>query len=549
MLFDNLYKHELKDALITEKGERIKYGELLAKIKQVKLGEARKLVFIYVENNVSSIIAYIACIQSNHPVLLLNPDSREQNQDITDLYQPNIIINCVNDQLMIENVHDKFIDMHPELSVLLSTSGSTGSPKLVKLSKSNISANTDAICQYLELTDSDRAITTLKFNYSYGLSIINAHLNVGGSIFLTDISITDKSFWAYFFKYNITSFSGVPYSYELLRRQEIDFSSFQSLRYLTQAGGRLAPELVKHFSQQGSNGKFDFFVMYGQTEASPRISYLPAKYIHEYSDCIGMAIPNGELQIVDVNNNQISSTKQQGELRYKGPNVMMGYAYHTKDLATKESIEWLYTGDIAVKNAQGLFKLVGRVSRFVKPYGVRISLDDIQADLSAQNMLVGVTSVEEHIVIAIESVMNNFSKAEITAILSEKYKIPESSFQVYLVEGIPTLSNGKINYHAIKNLTTTDLTSETRGLRTFFKLFAEEFLTAIGNKKHTWSNLIELFIFYFPNEKIGFDSTFSSLSGDSLQYVSVSLEIESYLGLLPAQWHIKSIEELEGMRK
>ena len=551
MLFDNIHQFESNTALITDDGASITYKELLAKIKefQRQIGVDKKLIFIEVTNNSHSIIAYLACVMANHPILLLNPDSKAQNKHVIDLYQPNLVIAC-DDQIRVKQLHSQPIPLHAELAILLSTSGSTGSPKLVKISTKGIFENTHAICQYLNLTQNDRAITSLRFNYSYGLSIINAHLHVGASIFLTNSSITDNVFWQYFAQHEITSFSGVPYSFELIKRQNINLFEFKHLRYLTQAGGKLAPELVKYFAQHGKRKNIDFFVMYGQTEASPRISYLPPKFAIDHPDCIGISLLNGELQIIDEYGKPILLPDQQGELRYRGPNVMMGYANNREDLADKEPIEWLYTGDIAIRNEENLFKIVGRISRFVKPFGIRINLDDIQRALSKQGITAAVASCNEEIIIAIESLTSNLSSAEILTILNNEYKIPQASFKIYLLDKIPTLSNDKFDYLSVSKLLPSEKNiQEKRGIKALFKIFAEEFLSTLGYKKPLWTDLISLFSFYFPDRNIDFNSSFVGLSGDSLQYVSVSLELENYLDILPQDWHNLTIQTLEGMKR
>lgn len=550
MLFDDLTLFESNIALITDTGEQLTYGELFQKVEfaQQKLGDGRKLVFIYVDNNINSIVAYIACVTANHPVLLLNPDSEPSTQSVTDAYTPNIIIHCTDNNLLIQHQNQNPIELHPELAILLSTSGSTGSPKLVKLSKENITSNTAAICKYLNLSDNDRAITTLKINYSYGLSIVNAHLDVGASVVLTNASTTDSDFWQHFSTHAVTSFSGVPYHFEMLHRQGRDLKQFPMLRYVTQAGGKLSPELVKQFAKQGALADFEFFVMYGQTEASPRISFLPPQWADEHPDCIGVAVPQGELQIIDSNGRQIVSKNQEGELRYRGPNVMMGYASEKGDLATKKDIAWLNTGDIATRNERNLFKIVGRKSRFVKIYGVRMSLDDLQNNLNAQGFATGVTNVDEKVIVAVESQQDLGDGPKVIRFLSEKFDLPATTIEVIIVTQLPKLANGKIDHSAIKSLFAHQHLPGKKGMATFGRLWLEEFLNLTGIERYQWSTLLELFAFHFPDDTININTTFNCLSGDSLRYVTFSLDLETYLGALPYEWHLKTITELEVLR-
>lgn len=554
MLFDKLSSYVDKVALIDEHGRAYSYRELTLKVNEIsaKIGKQRKLIFLIVNNNFCSVATYIACVTCKHPVLLLNPDSSKQNNYVIAQYSPNLIIDCSNNEVEINHCDSTELSLHPELCILLSTSGSTGSPKLVKVSQTNISANTESIIEYLSLSDTDRTITSLKFNYSYGLSVINTHLHCGGSIVLTDTSVTDGKFWQLAQQHQITSLSGVPYTYELLSRQSNTLNDLANLRYLAQAGGKLAPELIQKFATLCSERNANFFVMYGQTEASPRISYLPPEYALEFPSHIGVPVPNGRLKIIDTEGNFIEQTDTPGELVYQGPNVMMGYAKAVNDLNTKETIDWLKTGDIAEFNQHGLFKIVGRSSRFVKPFGVRINLDDIQAYLSTTGVINAVSNVDEQIVIGIEIQSESpQSIEEIKNGLSTNFKIANSTFTIYPVKSLPLLANGKIDYTEIKNLhlNSKEHQQEKADIKTFFKILGRELLLAAGLKKHQRNNVLEIYIHHFPHKNVEINHSFSSLSGDSLSYVSISLELEGYLGKLPYNWHEKTIKELELSRE
>lgn len=531
MLFDDLTLFESNIALISDSGEQVTYGDLLRRVESVRqyLGDGRKLVFIYIDNNVNSIVAYIACVTADHPVLLLSSDNESQMQSATNAYTPNVIIHCTDDDLMMQHQHQSPIELHPELALLLSTSGSTGSPKLVKLSKENITSNTADICSYLKISQSDRAITTLKLNYSYGMSIINTHLNVGASVVLTNTSIADAEFWLRFSAHEITSFSGVPYHFEMLHRQGRNLMEFPKLRYATQAGGKLSPELVQQFAKQGARANFEFFVMYGQTEASPRMSFLPPQWADKYPDCIGIPVHHGELQLIDTDGHQLVADNQEGELCYRGPNVMIGYANETGDLATKEDIPWLNTGDIAIRNEHNLFKIVGRKSRFVKLFGIRVSLDDLQNSLNAAGLTSGVTNVDEKVIVAIESIQNLDDSSKVLDLLSEQFNLPDTAIEVIPVAQIPKLTTGKTDHNAIRSMFAEQNLPAKRETATYWGLWLEEFLSLTGIKPYQWSTLIELFASHFPGEAIEAGTTFNNLSGDSLQYVTFSLDLETYL--------------------
>lgn len=551
MLFKNFDNYSKKTALILTDDTQVSYEDLQIKVNKIarKLGIDRKLVFIEVNNNLTSIITYLACVQNNHPVLLLNADSVEQNQAIITLYQPNIVINAKGNepQFVTHNPHQ--LDLHSDLCLLLATSGSTGSPKLVKLSHKNIFSNTQSIASYLDLSDSDRAITSLKFNYSYGLSIINSHLHVGASIFLTNNSINDPCFWQQFNKHNITSFSGVPYNFEVLAKQNFKFDKFSSLRYITQAGGKLSTTLIQHFAEMGKRYRYNFYVMYGQTEASPRISYLPPENCISHSDYIGVPVPGGTISLLDESGNTITEPNIAGELAYKGPNVMIGYAKSVEELAIAEKITWLHTGDIAIQNQLGLFKITGRKSRFAKPFGIRVNLDDIQSELSELSIINAVSSENELIIIAIESsAKKSWPESKILNLLESKFNINRIAFSLQFIENMPLLSNGKLDYRSIAKLGTSAEGSSKSKAFLFIQFFKEELLLLSGIKSNCWNSIKEIYSHFFNGQNIIDTSTFISHAGDSLLYVSISIELEQYLGHLPHNWHLCTLEALEKMK-
>jgi acyl-CoA synthetase (AMP-forming)/AMP-acid ligase II len=244
----------------------------------------------------------------------------------------------------------------------------------VRLSYAAIDANAKQIAEYLELTARDRPITTLPIHYSYGLSVVTSHLNVGATIILTGQSVIDAAFWQLVRKEEVTSLAGVPYTYELLDRVGFRDMSLPSLRTLTQAGGRLPPETVRRYTEWAKARDARFFVMYGQTEATARMSYMPPARILDAPDCIGIPIPRGSFRLIDETGTTISSPGTVGELVYSGPNVMLGYALSPDDLSKGRELEELRTGDLASRDAQGLYRIVGRKSRFAKLYGLRINL-------------------------------------------------------------------------------------------------------------------------------------------------------------------------------
>jgi len=220
--------------------------------------------------------------------------------------------------------------------LLLTTSGSTGSPKLVRLSAKNLQSNAAAIAEYLGLTREERAITVLPMNYTYGLSVINSHLHSGARILLTNAPVIQKPFWEFFHLQEATSLVGVPYTYAMYHRMGLFKMELPSLRYMTQAGGKLPAAMVKEFAQWARTRGIRFFVMYGQTEATARMSYLPPDRVIEKTASVGVAIPGGRFSILDANNREITQSGVDGELVYRGPNVSLGYAESRADLEKED---------------------------------------------------------------------------------------------------------------------------------------------------------------------------------------------------------------------
>ena len=265
------------------------------------------------------------------------------------------------------------LEVHPDLALLLTTSGSTGSPKLVRLTLRNLAANAESIAQYLQLTPQERPITSLPMSYSYGLSVINSHLQVGATIVFTEDGVLQREFWDAVDQHHCTSFAGVPYTYQMLLQTGLLNKKGSSLRTLTQAGGRLEERYIQQMYDLAMARGWKFMVMYGQTEATARISYVPFERLGGKVGSVGIAIPNGLLSV----------DEHTGELVYRGPNVMLGYAECRDDLAKGDELHGvLRTGDLARQDDDGYFYITGRLKRFLKLFGKRFNLDDVEKILS-----------------------------------------------------------------------------------------------------------------------------------------------------------------------
>lgn len=527
MLFTNYFEnYGDKVAFYCSGGREVSYRELHARmlVFAEKIGPEKRLVALECANEIESLVAYLAAIHFGHPVILFGEGKINENSSIFASFPADVTIGKNNNGVWeVKECALSGVSYHEDLCILLSTSGTTGSAKLVRLSRENIQHNTMAIVDYLKIDASHTSITTLPFHYSYGMSVINSHLAVGASIVLTDHSVADDKFWRQIECFNVNSFAGVPYTFEILEKRNFREGTFSHLRYITQAGGRLPLPLAEKYTQWSKESNCLFYIMYGQTEASPRVAYVPPESLDGNEDCIGIAIPGGELTLIDENSDAITSPNMEGELVYHGPNVMMGYALRIDDLALAKDDKPLRTGDLAVKKENGLFKIVGRKSRFSKLFGLRISLDEVEVEVHHLGISSVVVGNDDFITIAI---IDNHDENRIISHLSSKFKLNLDSFYVMRFDEYPILPSGKIDQ------------------RTILALSKKE-----RQEKLAYGSLLEAYQRIMNNYDIRETDSFVGVGGDSLLFVAISIAIEDYLGFLPDNWEGSTIEVLEALKK
>ena len=455
MFWDALSNHQGGTAVIDERGQAISYAELSDRVaaaaKHLHSSGSRQLGLLFTSNTLGSLVAYLACLQVRHvPLLLPAGMAPELATKLQTHYQPDWVM---GEHLQAERLagaglpilakltqQTSNLALAPDLALLLSTSGSTGSPKLVRLSYDNLQANAASIAQYLNITSDERALTVLPPHYSYGLSVINSHLQAGASLVLSEFSVLSPAFAETIRSQAVTSLAGVPYIYQMLWRTGFNKQDFPSLRTLTQAGGRLDDKLTSAFAKLAYERGWRFFVMYGQTEATARISYVPPERLTEKIGSIGIAIPGGQLHIDPVN----------AELLYTGPNVMLGYANCRADLALgDEQHGLLRTGDVARQDEDGYFYITGRLKRFVKLAGNRIGLDEVEQQLQSKlGLPVMASGRDERLVIWLEATDEALVEGA-KQWLGGQFGIHHSFCRFRLVESLPYLSNGKKDYPAL----------------------------------------------------------------------------------------------------
>ncbi len=340
--------------------------------------------------------------------------------------------------------------LHPDLGLLLSTSGSTASPKLVRLSRDNLAANAASIAHYLQLDAGEVAITTLPLHYSYGLSVLNSHLGCGARVVLTEASVAQAGFWQQMRDHGVTSLAGVPTLWRLLRRLRFERMSLPALRTLTQAGGRLEPEEIQWLADGARAAGRRVFIMYGQTEATARIAYLPPSLLPTKVGSIGVAIPGGRLRVLDAEGQAITAPGVDGQLAYSGPNVMMGYAETPEQLADGAQLNELLTGDLGHVDDEGCFWVTGRLKRFVKVFGHRVSLDEVERDVRAivgtLGLEAGVTGRDDCVMIGLAGGADAARCAELQRTLAQRYRWLPAALRVLPVAALPLASNGKPQY-------------------------------------------------------------------------------------------------------
>ena len=411
-------------AIIADDGNRLTYGELAervaARAKELQKGV---LQFCLCKNSIESIVEYLACLEAGAPVVLLDATKDPETiENLRKIYKPGET-KC-----------------HPDLALCLTTSGSTGSPKLVRLTKRNILANAESIAEYLQIDENERPITMLPMYYSYGLSIINSHLQKGATILLTDKTYAQREFWNFLKENEATSMSGVPYTWELLRRLRFMRMDLPSVKTMTQAGGKLNAEIAKEYIQWAKSQGKRFIVMYGQTEATARMSYLPWEKAEEKYASIGVAIPGGEFSLAE-----------DGELVYKGENVSRGYAECAEDLLKgDENHGILHTGDMARVDEDGYYYITGRKKRFVKIWGNRCNLDQIEQLVKPIITTCACAGVDDHITVF---VTKDGLEKEIKDLLTAKTGLNPIAFAVKVIEAIPVKESGKIDYQLLQQWT------------------------------------------------------------------------------------------------
>ncbi|MDU0315609.1 non-ribosomal peptide synthetase [Phycicoccus sp. M110.8] len=526
-----LAEHGDRCAVWTPEGP-LTYADLTARVQDAgsALGTGRRLVLLAAENSLDFLVTYLGALASGHVPLVVPGDRPQHHASLVERYSPDVVAS--RDGAGWQVTHrsaEPAHELHPDLALLLPTSGSTGSPKLVRLSHENLDSNALAIAEALRTRPGDRAATTLPLHYCYGLSVAHSHLAVGASLVLTDLSVVDPCFWRLVDDAGVTTLAGVPHTFELLDRSGFAERHHPSLRVVTQAGGRLAPDAVRRYATLGRSRGWDLFVMYGQTEATARMAVLPPELLDSHAETVGLPVPGGRFRLDPLSELECGL----GELVYSGPNVMLGYAEHPGDLARGRDVTELRTGDLGHLRADGTVEVVGRRSRFAKVVGLRIDLDRAERDLAEAGVRAHCVDLGDAVgVVAAEP----GSGDAVTDTLTRRHGIPASGVVVLDGADVLVLPTGKPDYPGMAAL--------VEAHRARARAARAEHAGAGAPAALTPQAVAALYRDLLDAPGADERTSFVDLGGDSLSYVEVSLRLERLLGALPAGWHLLSPAEL-----
>ncbi len=401
------YSKNSDKIFLLNKREQISHGDLYSKACKIALYlnnnvGSKQNILLYSTNNQFFILAYLGIIKSGNICVPINPAASKSTLDfIINETEPKIafiqnrfvdnlnstFIELITEELLGKNILDFSsnsneaeiykLEDNNQIAEIIYTSGSTALPKGVMISHKNLIANTSSIVEYLKLTSNDIMLVVLPFYYCYGLSLLHTHIRVGGSIVLNNTFMLLGSVINDIINYKCTGFAGVPSHFQILLRKTKSFkeNTFEHLRYVTQAGGKLHSVFIEEFIESFPN--IMFYVMYGQTEATARLSYLPFENLRKKMGSIGIGIPGVELKLIDTEGKEVV-TDEIGEIVAKGDNIMSGY-YKAEELTNKTLISgYLHTGDLAKKDQDGYFYIVARKKEIIKVGGERISPKEIE---------------------------------------------------------------------------------------------------------------------------------------------------------------------------
>lgn len=383
-------------------------------------------------DNAAAPVAISRTLQAYRPAYLFSPKGTAP-----DGFVPHAKIGATG--MLFAAGHAAEMALHADLTLLVPTSGSTGDPKSVRITGRNLQSCTNAICDYLAMAEDRVAVSLLPLHYSYGLSVLHNTMNVRGRIALTDLSVLDRGFFGFCEDQGVTDIAGVPFIFDILRRARFPEGLARSLVCVTQAGGRLDPRVTKHFLERFAGTHTRYFTMYGQTEAAPRISYVPPEAGFDKLGSVGVPISCGRARI---------DGGDEGELVYSGENVAMGYAQGCEDLARGDDFQGtLRTGDLATIDSDGFITITGRLKRFIKLHGISVNLDHVESVLNSAGVDCMAVGRENRVIVC----YRGSDPAEVSAAMSRNFSFHPSTVALQEVDPLPRTAAGKPDYVAALN--------------------------------------------------------------------------------------------------
>lgn len=454
------------DIALIDPGARrqVTYSELEDRVGVVAaaiqaIAGTRAVVTCEMNRTLADIIWYLGVLAADGVVLLVDPSAPTARKER--LYHrftphlrpfdPSVGVDVGGDQVTVSGRVQvlgvgELLRPHPDLALMLSTSGSTASPKLVRLSARALASNATAIAAALDLSPQERALASLPLTFSYGLSVLHSHLAAGASVVLTGSSLAQSGFWTSIGDCGCTSIAGVPATYRALVQLRL-LNQLGPVKTLTQAGGRLDPGTSDSLREHVRHSGRQLVVMYGQTEATARITVLPPSQIDQRPTSVGRPI-QGSLSIVTMPDGDNSGD---GEIAYEGQNVMMGYAHAPQDVAAPDQLgSRLLTGDVGRLDVDGYLYVTGRQSRYAKVDGNRLNLDEIEDAVAHLGEFHVVDAGDSLVVVAHQQ--PDVDRHLLGQVLAGLFNIQARSWTLRRVDQVPMTSSGKVDRTALAEL-------------------------------------------------------------------------------------------------
>lgn len=522
VLVRDLARHGERTALVVPGEGTVSYADLARRAAAfaARLPGPKRLVAIEAAASAHAITAYLGALAAGHAVALLPAGDSDAMRRFADRFRPEAAFQRLDGRWrLLAGGAARGSKIHPDLALVLMTSGSTGHGKGVRLSGAALDRNAGSIAEYLQLGPEDRAGLVLPLHYSYGLSVLNSHLAAGASLWLHQGSVLVPGFLDGLAAAGCTNLSGVPHTFELLESVGLRDAALPRLGMLTVAGGAMAADRVMRWHDHMAAREGRFFAMYGQTEATARIAYLPPELAGQAPDRIGIAIPGGSLCLRAADGRTIEEPGVEGELIYRGANVMMGYADTRADLARGAEIDALATGDLALRDEAGLYRIVGRLRRMSKIAGLRVGHDAVEAALAAAGIRAAVVGDDCGLT---ASYVSTHDPEAVADLITQATGLTNRHVRAVRVPDLPRLSSGKVDYESLRKNAPAQPTS---------------------------TDIAGVFRQCFLPRPIRPGDSFTSLGGDSLRHVELSMEVERLLGHLPRDWERMSLSELGSLRR